>query len=111
MPHCIIEYSKDLRGKTSIQDLVENVFTAAKNTNLFDVDDIKVRAKAYKYYQITEKVSSFIHIEIRLIEGRNIEQKQDLVNRVKAAVQAQGIKSTVLSIEISDLEKVTYYKD
>lgn len=111
MPHCIIEYSKDLRGKSSIQELVDEVFEATKSSELFNPEDIKVRAKAYKYYKITDTASSFIHIEIKLIEGRSVEQKQALVERVQKAVAALNIKSVVLSIEINDLEKATYYKD
>lgn len=111
MPHCIIEYSKNLRGKVSIEELVDNVFTATNESQLFDPRDIKVRAKSYKYYKITDEVRSFIYIEIKLIEGRTIEQKQALVTQIQHAVTKMDIKSTVLNIEIKDLEKSTYYKD
>lgn len=111
MPHCIIEYSKDLRGKASVQELVDSVYEAVNESQLFALNDIKVRAKAYKYYKITDEVSSFIHIEIKLIEGRTLEQKQDLVGRVQSAVNELAIKGALLSIEINDLEKATYYKN
>ncbi len=70
MPHCIVEYSKDLESQVAPTKLVETVHQGALASGLFEASHIKTRAVAYDYFQIGTEKSDFIHVTIRLHQGR-----------------------------------------
>lgn len=82
MPHCIIEYSKELEKNIAPVELINKVYKGALKSNLFEKDDIKIRAIAYKHYQTGNKKIDFIHITIRILSGRDKELKKLLSNLV-----------------------------
>jgi 5-carboxymethyl-2-hydroxymuconate isomerase len=50
MPHFIIDCSKNIIKQYSPDELMQAVFDVAEATGLFDVNDIKVRIRPYKYF-------------------------------------------------------------
>lgn len=101
MPHCVIEYSTSL--ETRADELVATVFQAVSTSPLFDAKTVRVRASAYEHYQLGEASAHFLHITIRLLQGRNDEQKTRLTQRVTEAVQALHLSDAMLSCECVEI--------
>ena len=78
MPHCIIEYSKDLESELSLSNLLSSIFNGAVESNLFNENDIKVRAIAYDHFTSAESRQNFIHVNAKILSGRSLEQRNNL---------------------------------
>ena len=110
MPHCIIEYSKDLKKEIDIETIISKTYQGALSTKLFTPSDIKTRAIAYKNYQTASKKENFIHINVKILSGRTIEQKKMISETILSKFTTIDIKPISISVEISELEKESYSK-
>jgi len=110
MPHCIIEYSKEVDSLIDMNELIDAVHEGAKNSGLFDEDDIKTRAVPYEYYRTGEKTENFIHISVRILSGRNTEQKSNLCLCVyeKAMTILSHFKR--VTVEICEIDRDSFSK-
>ncbi|MCK9259251.1 MAG: 5-carboxymethyl-2-hydroxymuconate Delta-isomerase [Azoarcus sp.] len=108
MPHCIIEHSAGLDS----DQLVSEVFTAALNSGLFEEDgsDIKVRALSYGSYLTGPQKSAFIHVELKILSGRTLEQRSHLSSTVVAQLRALGFSGTSITVEVVEMERGSYGK-
>lgn len=110
MPHCIIEYSQDVVEQVSIDDLVEATFQAALSSGLFPAYDIKTRAVAYRYHQTGTTHDSFVHVTVRLLSGRDGEQKSDLSEKILAQIEPILPSVVSVGVEICDMHRESYRK-
>jgi len=110
MPHLIVEYAVSLADEVNIQDLVEAVFEGAVASGLFNPKAIKARAHACDDYWIGGTKQAFVHVEIKLLPGRDEEQKKDLSQRVYEKVSAHVKKDVAISVELNDLDAKCYTK-
>jgi len=108
LPHCIIEYSKDLEKTVNPNDLMKYVHKGALNSKLFNAEDIKVRAIPFYYYLVGGINKSFIHITIRIFSGRNDEQCKKLSNLVLDELNKINLTNISLTVEIIDIAKEHY---
>jgi len=110
MPHCIIEYSKDLDKEISVQEIMSKTYQGALKSKLFSPHDIKIRATAFEHYQTADTKESFIHINIKILSGRTLEQRKILSDTVLNEFQEIKVKPLSITIQISELEKESYSK-
>ncbi|NRD72451.1 5-carboxymethyl-2-hydroxymuconate Delta-isomerase [Shewanella sp. VB17] len=110
MPHCIVEYSTDLEERFNPSVLVDLVYQGAFSSKLFEGPDIKIRALPYVYYQTGERKQAFIHVSIRLLEGRTQDKKMKLSNLVLEKLTLLDLEQTSLTVEIIDIERASYAK-
>lgn len=110
MPHCIIEYSKNLQKSVEPSAFIAVVHQAAIESDLFEPEDIRARAIAFDDYQIRADKNSFIHVTLRIMHGRNELQKNQLSSKVMQALESLNLASIILSVEICDIDKTTYAK-
>ena len=110
MPHCIIEYAKDLEGSLQIPRLIEAVHAGAFKSGLFEEDDIKTRATGYEHYQTGTGDLPFVHVTVRILSGRNQQQKADLAKHILAGLKQLKQPSVSLTVEVCDIERETYAK-
>lgn len=110
MPHCIIEYSKNLQKSVEPSKLISVVHQAAIESDLFDETDIRSRATAFDDYQIRADKHHFIHVTLRIMHGRSQEQKNQLSGKIIKALESLNLTSIILSVEICDIDKTTYAK-
>lgn len=108
MPHCIIEYSKDLDQALPISELVSAVHQSVFSSGLFEESSIKTRAIEYKYYQSGLLPLPFIHITLKIMFGRNHQQKKELTSLVLDTLKETTTPPISLSVEVIDIEKVSY---
>ncbi|MFT2092962.1 5-carboxymethyl-2-hydroxymuconate Delta-isomerase [Paraglaciecola sp. 2405UD69-4] len=110
MPHCIVEYSKNIEEMISPQVLVKSVHQAAVDSDLFEEASIKTRALAFDYYQTGKGDTAFIHLNIKILQGRNHQQKKALADLMLQALVDIAKSPISLTVEIVDIEKVSYKK-
>ena len=110
MPHCIVEYSEGLEKNVAPARLLDAVFQGALSSGLFEEQDIKTRAVAYKNYQTGSAKKEFVHVEVKILTGRIAEQRKMLSGFVLAELGSLGLTSVSLTVEVSELEKASYAK-
>lgn len=108
MPHCIIEHSSNIDGS----DLVSLVHQGAVTSELFSTEgsDIKVRATPYATYKTGSVEISFVHVTLRILSGRNLEQKSALTNLVLESLKTRIEKDCSISVEVVDIDTESYAK-
>ena len=111
MPHCIIEHSEDVLTSVNQQQLIDTVLTGAKKSALFELDHIKLRTKSYEHYQKGDvEQAGFIHVTMRILQGRTVEQRQDLSQKVLLEFQRLSLTSLTITVEIIEMETASYSK-
>ena len=108
MPHFIIECSENIIQQKSPDEIMQAVYDAAEATGLFAPNDIKVRLRPYQYFKLGKHKKDFIHIFGNIMEGRSIQQKADLSQKIIERLNEMFPDISILSINIREFEKATY---
>ncbi|GEK09471.1 5-carboxymethyl-2-hydroxymuconate Delta-isomerase [Pseudoalteromonas sp. McH1-7] len=109
MPHFILEHSDNLPIET--EALVSQVQQFACACGLFDPASVKTRAMSFEHFQLGDGKQGFIHLQIHLMAGRTIEQKQALTEGALTLLQAKVSKQFALSVHCYDLLPEIYRKN
>ena len=110
MPHCIIEYSKDLEEVIGTEQLMTAVYHGALSSKLFASNDIKVRSLSFENYQCGTVKSSFVHVVTKILSGRTLEQRIELSQAILTELKKLDCTATTLTVEIVEIEKSSYAK-
>ena len=110
MPHCIVEYAKELEQTLAIKKLLNVVHSSVFASGLFEESSIKTRAIEFTHYQTGLSDTLFIHITLKILFGRNHQQKKDLTQLVLDKLNEVVKPPISLSVEVIDIEKVSYKK-
>lgn len=112
MPHCIIEFSNTLKSQFDVETLMNKVTEGSLTSGLFDVKDVKTRAMGFDYCQSAGKSgeSDFIHVEVKLLAGRNMLQRKLLSKSVLDAILTLNLRNVSVTVEINDIETECYAK-
>ncbi|MBN8431027.1 5-carboxymethyl-2-hydroxymuconate Delta-isomerase [Microbulbifer salipaludis] len=114
MPHLVIEYSQKLEDSLSISALVSNGQQAMSDTGLFSPSAIKTRALPYRDFVLGKNHDGssnlFIHAEVRILEGRTAQQKEDLSAAIFNYLCEAAPEVPEISVEVRDMEKACYAK-
>ena len=108
MPHFIIDCSEKIVLNNTPEDMMQTVYDAAESTGLFDKGDIKVRINPFKYYNIGNTKSDFIHIFGNIMEGRTSIQKGNLSKCIISELKLMFPDVPIISMNIRDFDKVSY---
>jgi 5-carboxymethyl-2-hydroxymuconate isomerase len=108
MPHFIIECSENVIQQKSPEAIMQAVYDAAEATGLFAPNDIKVRLRPYQYFKLGKTKKDFIHIFGNIMEGRSVQQKANLSQKIIQRLNEMFPDISILSINISEFEKATY---
>ena len=110
MPHAIVEFSPLSEIGVREADLLDAVFDGMQASGLFGTEDIKVRSHPASMTRNGSDNFSFIHIQLRIMPGRTVEQKADLSERVRANVCAMSGQARSTSVEVVDIDRAVYAK-
>ncbi|MGO3739987.1 MAG: 5-carboxymethyl-2-hydroxymuconate Delta-isomerase [Marinomonas foliarum] len=110
MPHCIVEYSQNLEQEVPPADLLEAVKEACITSTLFSVEDIKLRSFPYKSFLTAGREDAFVHVILRVLSGRTVEQRKQLSHLVLEALTQFSLKDVSFSVEVCEMESDTYAK-
>jgi len=93
------------------------VFSASLESSLFEQDGsaIKVRAIPFIQYQtgVLQSCSDqldFIDVTLKILSGRNTQQKVMLANLVLSRLEELALKGCSVSVQVVDIERTTYAK-
>ncbi len=77
MPHLTVEYSANLAAKTDLDALCRALHQAMRDTGLFELGAIRVRALAAQHYAVADLLpeNAFAALYLRIGAGRTSEDK------------------------------------
>ncbi len=89
MPHIVIEYSANLRGRLDLPQFLKAVHEAAVSTGVFPVGGIRTRAYAAEHYVIADDHpdNTFVHIGLRIGPGRDLDTRKRACQTIFAAAR------------------------
>ena len=108
MHHFIIDCSEDILTEINPEELMQAVYDTAETTGLFAKNDVKVRLNPYKYYNLGDGKTSFMHIFGYIMEGRSVEEKADLSKKIIERLNQMFSDISILSMNIKEFELATY---
>ena len=108
MPHCIIEYANDLTDLITANEMMDAAFKAMQASTLFETDHIKIRTHEYAYFQRADERKNFIHVTVKMLSGRTLEQKQQLASLVSKAIDELPVFGITVTVDIVDMDKECY---
>ncbi len=108
MPHCVVEYSDTLESQVSAKKLLAAVYDSTLQAGLFEKSHIKVRALAYQHFQSGAQSPAFVHVTIRMHQGRSSEQKKQLSDTVLAGLVALELTAVSITVETVDMHTASY---
>lgn len=111
MPHLVIEYATPLEKEVDITGLMAGLHTCLGETGVFDVKDIKTRAKGYASFIVGAGANGFVHVSLSLLSGRPLDVRQNLTETLFLEMQKWVPTSAKLSVEIKEIERETYQKN
>ncbi len=84
MPHIIVEYSANIRGRIEPENLIESVHQAALRTGVFPIGGTRTRAAERSCYRIADghPDNAFVHILLRIGHGRDLETRRRAAEQV-----------------------------
>jgi 5-carboxymethyl-2-hydroxymuconate isomerase len=108
MPHCIVEHSSSLNKNS----LISLVYSGALASELFEADgsDIKVRTLSYSNYQTGTEHIDFVHVTLKILSGRSIDQKTKLSQSVLKQIKVLDLSHCSISVEVVDIDRASYSK-
>ena len=110
MPHCIIEYSKDLENLVKPLALINAVHQGVVTSKLFDESHIKTRTRAYSHYKTGTGDLRFLHVATYILSGRNSEQKVKLSQAILSHLELLGLTEVTITVQICDIDTESYSK-
>lgn len=110
MPHCIIEYSAKITETLPVEQLMHAVYKGANQSELFTASDIKVRATAFDDFYLPGAEQAFVHVNLKILSGRDLAQRKSLSESVGNQLERLGIENAAITVEVTNIEKESYAK-
>ena len=110
MPHALVEFSDLATIGVEEGTILDAVFDGMQTSGLFGLEDIKVRSHPVSMTRNGSDNFSFIHVQLRIMPGRTVEQKADLSERVRANLCAMPGQARSTSVEVVDIDRAVYAK-
>lgn len=108
MPHFVIDCSENILKLHLPAEVIEQVHDTADATGLFKKGDIKVRLRTFEHFTVGGTEEDFIHVFANIMEGRTVEQKANLSNRIVCKLKSMFPDVPVISMNIREFERATY---
>jgi 5-carboxymethyl-2-hydroxymuconate isomerase len=117
MPHIILEHSTNIVEKPDFSALLSTMHKTLMDFGVFKLQDIKSRVYACDTYYIADGKAdnAFVHVEVRILSGRNQEMRQQIADRFMTLLQdnfsdSMHERRCVLSVEVREMDRETYRK-
>ena len=110
MPHCIVEYAKDLETDIDLTELMTTTHFSIFSSGIFEEEDIKTRLIPYEVYRTGTTAKPFVHITLRILPGRSEQQKDMLSELILHNVVSMFHSDIAISVEIEDINQQSYRK-
>ena len=92
-------------------DLMDAIFNIMNDTKLFSSTAIKVRAKGYEDERIEGDCTNFVHVTIKILEGRPLKLRQAITTAIFDYLHTiLNPQDTQISVDCHEMTKETYKK-
>ena len=106
MPHLVVHHSRSVE----VASLLAALHHALCHQQTIDPNAVKTRALSFDHVYVGQGTDPFVHLELRLLQGRSPETLGAIQ---KALVQTSGAHlapSVVLTMEMVLMDPVLYFK-
>ncbi|MBI4751654.1 MAG: 5-carboxymethyl-2-hydroxymuconate Delta-isomerase [Acidobacteria bacterium] len=117
MPHLTLYYTANLPAPTSFQPLLAEFHSILANVGGVKIGNCKSKAIRVEEFFVADGTQdqAFMHLDLRLLEGRSLELKQDIgkhcLTAIKSAFSDLVEHNRVqITVEIRDIERRNYFK-
>jgi 5-carboxymethyl-2-hydroxymuconate isomerase len=116
MPHIVFEYTADLSPLPDMAGVFKRVHAILEEVAHAGVANSKSRAiPVDSYVGDGDAMNAFVHLDIRLMEGRSVEVKEEISNRclvllTETLKDSAARRDLQITVSVSDLERATYAK-
>ena len=117
MPHIVVEYTPNLLGLPFDAMLAAVTRRLAESPEVGDEADLKARVVRADDFRVglADSQRGFIHVTIRIMEGRSAQAKKDFSDRVAEGMMEQMPRfphglAVNLSVEVVDMDRGSYRK-
>ena len=110
MPHFVLEYSKEVEQSADMAVVMKTVQDVAADCDFMNLDDVKIRAKAYEHYLMPQAGQSFLHVTVYLLTGRSDALKEQLAIDLRSRLVTHLAAVTSVSIDVRDMNPTAYKK-
>lgn len=111
MPHQIIEYSENLSDSLNELLLIQTLHDAVASMDCFPLTGLRTRAVCRHAYAISDRHpdNAFVHVTLRIAEGRSDETKRKAGEQIFAALtaylsQTHAKRPLAISFEIQEID-------
>ena len=110
MPHFIIEHGNALNRVDDKEKALQLAADCGASCGFINPDDIKVRLIPVADFLALDGRRSFIHITVRVLEGRTDEKKGSLSESLRELFDENYPEVESISIDIIDMNANAYKK-
>lgn len=117
MPQIILEYSSNIIDEVNQKEVFDEVHQILNAVGSVDLYNCKSRAINHVDYYIGDGNAkhAFVHLEVRLLEGRSDELKgkigTELLNKIKSHFPKSFEELQLqITVELSDIKRAEYFK-
>ncbi len=117
MPHVTLEYTDNIDQTIEFHDLFAELHQVLASTAGINVNNCKSRAIRLHTYHIGEgqTENAFVHLEIRLLQGRPAELKREIGQRGLQVLERHfgpslGEHNLQITLEVRDMQRQAYFK-
>lgn len=118
MPHIMVEYSSNLDNAMDIQGLLNALHQAMIDTGHAPIEGTRTRAMRREHYCVADRNpdNAFVHIIVRMREGRPKEVYQLVAEKLMAAAEknlehALNTHPMQLALEMHEITQLTLRRD
>ena len=110
MPHCVIEYTRNVEAELDIAELLGIAFEGVVSCGHFNREAIKARAIPFDVYKSGLSRDDYIHVKLRILSGRTPEQKKQISDHMIKHLSTHVGLTKSLTVEIIDMDIDSYGK-
>ena len=118
MPHLHIEYTENLTGLNERELMRELNAVVCSHPTVPDEADVKARIARHSmnnvYIGTQPDNRGFVHLQLQLMAGRSTEAKKQMSDGIaevlRRLVPQPADVMVQLSVDVSDMDKATYFK-
>ncbi len=117
MPHLTLEYTSNIQQAVSAKDVFAQLHRVLADVGGVKIGHCKSRLRVLDDFYIAEgeQGGAFVHLDLRLLAGRDLALKQRIGNESLQVLRqyfAPGSDALSLQITVSviDIERETYFK-
>ena len=117
MPHITLEYTDNIDQPIEFRDLFAELHQVLSSVAGISIANCKSRARCLDTYHIGEGKAgnAFVHLEVRLLEGRSAELKREIGERGLEVLKKHFARSLSdrhlqITLEVRDMQRQAYFK-